>query len=751
MEQALPGKIDKYDVVGLIARGGMGVVYKAIDRSLDRFVAIKMVGSADGEHGDHLKRFFREAQFTANLRHQNIVIVYGMGDVAGTPYLVMEYLSGSSLDEIIRTASLSLQQKVACMWQACNGLQYAHTRQPSIIHRDIKPANIVVAEDGTVKIIDFGIARLGQSRNTRTGFVIGSLPYMSPEQINGQELDGRTDIFSAGVVLYQLLTGALPFSGKTIAETLQKVVSASPPPLNQFLKEYPKGLDDVIARALAKNREERYRSAGEFAFDLLQLEEQLKRNLFATNLERAEALMGQGEYEGAKQELARILGVDRANVGATDLLRRVKRAEAKKREKTRALNLRVQAEEALRLNRLQEALSYLDQALRLDPSDAALRVFRERIVARQDHAEKVNDLLARAEQAITAGDLNAAAHAIEEAFRFDPDSARVKAFRAILETRQASARVQEGRSAGASSGREDRAWQRSIKVPEGNIVGDAPTWPSERIDASATDPVWSDTGFATSSSYGSDLYDRSTSEPQPGCESTGKIPPFSEDPEDPKDASSEEATAALPAIDQGATWSPVVPAVDGQIRTQTVPVPSESAVVAASKEAAADLTTFPPASVLPEDRLRVAEKQLAAFVGPMSKLMVKKAASMSTTLDEFYALLAESIEQPKERGNFLTAVRSSATQAEAVQGMGESSADSSDTSQDPRCVNGLLTPAAVEQASRSLAKYVGPLAGVLARKAASRTHSLRALYVLLAEHIGNELERRQFLSDAGFA
>ena len=193
--EGIPEKIDKYEVLGLIARGGMGVVYKAIDRTLDRFVAIKMVTGVDSEHADVLKRFYREAQFTASLRHENIVTVYDLGEFAGTPYLVMEYLAGKSLDFLIEAESMSLQQKLNCICQVCNGLQYAHSHQPSIIHRDIKPANILVSEEGNAKIIDFGIARLGQSHNTRTGFVMGSYQYMSPEQINGTELAEREPSF----------------------------------------------------------------------------------------------------------------------------------------------------------------------------------------------------------------------------------------------------------------------------------------------------------------------------------------------------------------------------------------------------------------------------------------------------------------------------------------------------------------------------------------------------------------------------
>src|SRR6516165_9766813 len=205
MEADAPKKISKYDVLDLIGSGGMGVVYKAVDRALGRLVAIKMVTGA-AEPGELLQRFYREAQFTANLRHPNIVIVYDLGDFEGRPYLVMEYLDGQSLESMLATKTITLLQKISYVRQICSGLEYAHSRQPSIIHRDIKPGNIVVLADGSVKIVDFGIARLVHSTQTRAGQLVGSCHYMSPEQINNLDLDGRSDIYSTGVVLYQLLT-----------------------------------------------------------------------------------------------------------------------------------------------------------------------------------------------------------------------------------------------------------------------------------------------------------------------------------------------------------------------------------------------------------------------------------------------------------------------------------------------------------------------------------------------------------------
>ncbi len=186
-----PAKIGKYDVLGVIGRGGMGVVYQARDPHLDRRVAIKMITGTFSENADMLKRFFREAQSLGSLQHPNIVTVFDLGDLAGTPYFVMEYLEGEGLDCVLANRRpLNLLEKLSIMVQVCNGLGYAHRR--GVIHRDIKPANIMMCKDGGIKIFDFGIAHAGQTTVTRTGEVIGTLRYMAPEQVE-LEVSRRAD------------------------------------------------------------------------------------------------------------------------------------------------------------------------------------------------------------------------------------------------------------------------------------------------------------------------------------------------------------------------------------------------------------------------------------------------------------------------------------------------------------------------------------------------------------------------------
>ena len=233
---AKPSRIGAYDIVDLIGRGGMGTVFRGMDPRIGRQVAIKMLTVAE-QDPDILARFYREAKYTGSLQHQNIVTVYELGHQDGIPYLVMEYLEGMSLEAMIGSGRpIPVAEKLGIILQVCSGLTYAHKH--NLVHRDIKPANIMILGDGTVKIVDFGIALLGHSQLTRTGHVVGSLNYMSPEQLNGNvEVDARTDVYSTGVVLFQLLTGVLPFEGGSTAATLRKIVQDPPPSLGRYLQD----------------------------------------------------------------------------------------------------------------------------------------------------------------------------------------------------------------------------------------------------------------------------------------------------------------------------------------------------------------------------------------------------------------------------------------------------------------------------------------------------------------------------------
>jgi serine/threonine protein kinase len=320
--------IGKFEIIEEVGRGAMGIVYKARDPAIGRLVALKTLSnellggrsdalarsrgaapsadtlgqqktvsdeitggqpdvlarrdapSADtlgqqktvsdeitGGRPDALTRFYREAQSAGTLDHPNIITIYELGDDKGIPYIAMEFLDGTDLARFIREkADLPLAKKIDIIVQICNGLAYAHQR--GIIHRDIKPANILLRKDGVVKIVDFGIAHMASLEMTRSGVILGTASYLSPEQVEGRDVDGRSDIFSVGCLFYELLTYQTAFSGDSIFTIMYKIKTEHPRPVRNYVPTLNPAIDRIINKALAKDREQRYQSAQEFAQDL---------------------------------------------------------------------------------------------------------------------------------------------------------------------------------------------------------------------------------------------------------------------------------------------------------------------------------------------------------------------------------------------------------------------------------------------------------------------------------------------------
>lgn len=262
----LPAKIGKYDIQGILGKGGMGVVYRAFDPAIHRQVAIKTITKSildPSELQYTLKRFRHEAQAVGRLTHPSIAAIFDYGEDAELAYIVMELVSGKSLAQhLLNRRSFALREIGEIIRQLLEGLGYAHAR--GVIHRDVKPPNILLNDDGQIKITDFGIARIDTSTLTQIGEVMGSPGYMSPEQFAGSEIDARSDIYSAGVIAYELLTGRKPFTGSN-AEIMHKVVSERPADPSQHNPALSAQTDLVVQKALAKKREERYQSAREFA------------------------------------------------------------------------------------------------------------------------------------------------------------------------------------------------------------------------------------------------------------------------------------------------------------------------------------------------------------------------------------------------------------------------------------------------------------------------------------------------------
>src|SRR5947207_11490127 len=245
----------------------MANVYLAEDQELGRRVAIKILNERHANDEQFVERFRREAKNAAALSHPNIVSIYDRGEAEGTYYIAMEYLEGRSLKElIVARGPAPLTVAVEYARQILSALRFAHRH--GIVHRDIKPHNVLVDSEGRVKVTDFGIARAGTSQMTETGSIVGTAQYLSPEQARGGEVDPRSDLYSLGVVLYELLTGKTPFDGETPVEIAMKHLSTTPKPPSKLRPDVPRELDMVVMRALAKNPDERYQSADEMEADL---------------------------------------------------------------------------------------------------------------------------------------------------------------------------------------------------------------------------------------------------------------------------------------------------------------------------------------------------------------------------------------------------------------------------------------------------------------------------------------------------
>jgi serine/threonine-protein kinase len=261
-------RIGRYEVLETLGKGGMGIVYRAQDPELGRFVAIKVVLAWAQYDADAMERFNREARVVAQMQHPHIVTVFDAGRTdEGLPYFVMEYLEGTDLGEVLGVSgSLAPARAVRYVLQVCEGLTYAHARE--IVHRDIKPANLLITPDDNIKIVDFGIAKLVGSQITGTGVSLGTPLYMAPEQVAGKPVDHRADIFAVGGVLYTLISGHSPFEAPTLGGICHKIETETPTPLSNLGFEIDSRLEAIILRALEKNPGDRYQSATELAADL---------------------------------------------------------------------------------------------------------------------------------------------------------------------------------------------------------------------------------------------------------------------------------------------------------------------------------------------------------------------------------------------------------------------------------------------------------------------------------------------------
>ena len=269
--------VSHYKILEKLGEGGMGVVYKAEDTKLKRTVALKFLPPELTRDPEAKQRFSHEAQAASALQHNNVCNIHDIDEASdGQIFIVMDCYEGESLKEKIARGSLKLEEAVDIVAQIASGLSKAHEK--GIIHRDIKPANIFITTDGTVKILDFGLVKLtgGQTKLTKVGSTLGTVAYMSPEQARGEEVDHRSDIWSLGVVLYELVSGKLPFASEYSAAAVYSILNEEPKPLSSFHSDVPVELETLVKKMLAKNREERYQNLDEMFLDIQMLQEPIK-------------------------------------------------------------------------------------------------------------------------------------------------------------------------------------------------------------------------------------------------------------------------------------------------------------------------------------------------------------------------------------------------------------------------------------------------------------------------------------------
>jgi serine/threonine-protein kinase len=280
MDDHTQERFGRYEILGELGRGAMGVVYKAHDPKINRTVALKTIslaGQPPEDELDYRERFFREAEAAGRVSHPGIVTIFDVGEAPETraPYIVMEFVNGESLDRLLLKnddRKLPVETALRLAVELGEALDCAHRQ--GVVHRDLKPANILVSEDGRAKIADFGVAKLNLSNQTLAGRALGTPAYMSPEQLHGETVDGRSDLFSLGVILYTVLTGHRPFQGNSAVTVSFKVVNHEPMPATLLDTALPEGLDAIIARAMAKDPADRYQSGLEMVADIRKLLEE---------------------------------------------------------------------------------------------------------------------------------------------------------------------------------------------------------------------------------------------------------------------------------------------------------------------------------------------------------------------------------------------------------------------------------------------------------------------------------------------
>ncbi|HET7291222.1 MAG TPA: protein kinase [Vicinamibacteria bacterium] len=442
-------RIGKYQVQKVLGRGGMGTVYEAVDPLINRKVAVKTMIPGLAESPDLRARFLREAQAAGGLQHRNIVTVYDLGEDRGQPYIAMEFIEGTDLEKVIQNKEpLTVEWKLDVLRQVCVGLGYAHRN--GIVHRDVKPANIRVTAGGEVKIMDFGIAHLQSSTMTKSGLVLGTVHYMSPEQIEGLKVDHRADIFSVGAIAYELLAYRKPFEGESLTAVMFRIMNERPDP-TPLTTPYSPALETIVMKALERDPDKRYQSLDDMELDLTAIlregevraperpasgrprdERSLKA---ATLVEEGQQLLAQGQPEAALEKAREALQVAPADAAVRELLRIAEGEATTRRVEREIREIKTEMERARAEGQLQKALALCRRLMELTPSDAAIAKAGSEIeLAIKDR--EVEQLCSLALAYAADGDTELAQKIALRIERLSPRNSRFLQLRAFLDEEQ---------------------------------------------------------------------------------------------------------------------------------------------------------------------------------------------------------------------------------------------------------------------------------------------------------------------------
>ena len=413
-------KIGKYEVQRVLGRGGMATVYEAVDPLIGRKLALKAILPELASSPDLLERFMREAQAGGSLQHRNIVTVYDLGEDDGLPYIVMELVPGTDLERVIQARlPYSIEWKLDVIRQVCDGLGFAH--ENGIVHRDVKPANVRVTPEDEVKIMDFGIARLRSSDLTQKGLVLGTLQYMSPEQADGQPVDHRSDIFSVGVIAYELLAYRKPFAGDTLAEVMYKLTHEPADPVGLPKTDYSPGLEAIVLKALATGLQDRYQTLAAMRQDL----EQLVRDVAPRLMTRGKS--GSGGEPAKAEETGTSEPEPEPDPGSFD---------------ADTAELNADLEEARSSGHLAKAWAICEKLLERRPNDPELMKTAEAIQA-QIQDEEVAQLGGTALAYAEEGETELADKILARIWAIAPDSPRLAELRSVLDNRRSRRAVED--------------------------------------------------------------------------------------------------------------------------------------------------------------------------------------------------------------------------------------------------------------------------------------------------------------------